>query len=156
MKLDKYPLFILNIWDDLPAPLYNESYYDSCDMLLGISKQTENINRLVLGDKAKNKIISYVPHGINEEQFSQLMKNTNSGIIYKKQKNNYLEIKNINMLFFFNSRNIRRKMPSDLLAAYKLFKESLPEKEKDDVCLVLHTTPIDNNGTDLLPLEIYY
>ena len=40
-------------------------YYESCDILLGISKQTENINRLVLlGDKAKDKIIAYVPHGI--------------------------------------------------------------------------------------------
>jgi hypothetical protein len=63
------PIIYLNIWDDLPAPHYNKPYYDSCDALLGISKHTVNINKLVLGDKVKNKIISYVPHGLNEKIF---------------------------------------------------------------------------------------
>ena len=59
------PIVYLNIWDDYPAPIYNKAYYESCDLLMGISKQTVNINKLVLGDKAENKIISYVPHGLN-------------------------------------------------------------------------------------------
>jgi hypothetical protein len=42
------PIVYLNIWDDLPAPLYNLPFYESCDMLLGISKQTKNINKMVL------------------------------------------------------------------------------------------------------------
>lgn len=143
------PLAYLNIWDDLPAPLYNESYYDSCDMLLGISKQTENINRLVLGDKAKDKIISYVPHGINEEQFFPIDENHEKWDELQKAKKQLFGDKEYKHVFFFNSRNIRRKMPSDLIAAYKLFKENLPEEEQKDVCLVLHTAPIDGNGTDL-------
>jgi glycosyltransferase involved in cell wall biosynthesis len=145
----KCPLAYLNIWDDLPAPLYNESYYDSCDMLLGISKQTENINRLVLGDKAKDKIISYVPHGINEEQFYPIDENHEQWDNLLKAKKQLFGDKEYKHVFFFNSRNIRRKMPSDLIAAYKLFKENLPEEEQKDVCLVLHTAPVDNNGTDL-------
>lgn len=32
------PLIYLNIWDDLPAPMYNKAYYESCDALLAISK----------------------------------------------------------------------------------------------------------------------
>ena len=145
----KCPLVYLNIWDDLPAPLYNEPYYDSCDMLLGISKQTENINRLVLGDKAKDKIISYVPHGINEDQFFPIDEKHEQWDNLQKAKGQLFGDKEYKHVFFFNSRNIRRKMPSDLLAAYKLFKESLPEDEKDNVCLVLHTAPVDGNGTDL-------
>jgi hypothetical protein len=62
-------MIYLNIWDNYPAPMYNESYYESCDTLLAISKQTKNINEIVLGDKAKDKLIEYVPHGINEEHF---------------------------------------------------------------------------------------
>ena len=42
------PIVYLNIWDCLPTPLYNLPFYESCDMLLGISKQTKNINKLVL------------------------------------------------------------------------------------------------------------
>ena len=65
----KIPIFWLNIWDDYPAPGYNVNYYDSVDVLMAISKQTNNINRLVLGEKADSKILKYVPHGINENDF---------------------------------------------------------------------------------------
>ena len=34
------PIFYYNIWDDFPAPKYNESYYESCDLIMNISKQT--------------------------------------------------------------------------------------------------------------------
>ena len=38
------PLMYLNIWDDLPYPHWNENFYESCDLLMAISKQTYNIN----------------------------------------------------------------------------------------------------------------
>jgi hypothetical protein len=52
------PLLYLNIWDDYPAPLYNKAYYECCDLLMGISKQTTNINKLVLEEAAGKKIIN--------------------------------------------------------------------------------------------------
>jgi hypothetical protein len=45
----KIPLTYLNIWDDIPYPMYNKPYYESCDLLMSISKQTYNINKWVLG-----------------------------------------------------------------------------------------------------------
>lgn len=45
----KIPIFYWNIWDDLPYPMWNRPAYASCDLLMGISKQTVNINREVLG-----------------------------------------------------------------------------------------------------------
>jgi len=145
----KCPLIYLNIWDDLPAPMYNESYYESCDALLGISKQTTNINKIVLGDKGKDKVIEYVPHGINEKSFYPIDENHAEWDKLQEAKKQLFGDKEYKRVFFFNSRNIRRKMPSDLLAAYKIFKEGLPEEERDDVCLILHTAVSDNNGTDL-------
>jgi hypothetical protein len=47
---ERVPLIYLNIWDDTPAPMYNFPYYASCDALFAISKQTYNINKVVLGD----------------------------------------------------------------------------------------------------------
>ncbi len=44
------PIIYLNIWDDYPAPLYNKAFYESCDALLAISKQTKLINELVLDE----------------------------------------------------------------------------------------------------------
>ena len=65
----KIPIIYLNIWDDYPAPMYNRPYYEACDLLLGISKQTVNINKLVLEEAGKNKIFQYVPHGINSQVY---------------------------------------------------------------------------------------
>lgn len=45
----KIPLIYLDIWDDLPYPMWNKPYYKSCDALFAISKQTDNINKWVLG-----------------------------------------------------------------------------------------------------------
>ena len=49
------PIIYLNIWDDWPAPQYNEAFYESCDGLFAISKQTKLINEIVLGKKKKIK-----------------------------------------------------------------------------------------------------
>lgn len=43
----KIPFIYYNIWDCGPSPLYNQSYYQSCDALMGISKQTVNFNKIV-------------------------------------------------------------------------------------------------------------
>ncbi len=65
----KIPIMYLNIWDDYPAPQYNEAYYESCDCLMGISKQTVNINKIVLGEVAKSRMVKYIPHGLNDKIF---------------------------------------------------------------------------------------
>jgi len=45
----KIPLTYLTIWDDLPYPMWNKPFYQSCDALFSISKQTYNINKWVMG-----------------------------------------------------------------------------------------------------------
>lgn len=44
----KIPLTYLNIWDSVPYPCWNRPFYESCDALFSISKQTYNINKWVL------------------------------------------------------------------------------------------------------------
>ena len=139
------PMIYINIWDDLPAPLYNRAFYESCDTLIAISKQTKNINELVLGDKAKDKIITYVPHGINDKLFFPIEDQNE----LKDTKKKLFGDKEFGFTVFFNSRNIRRKCVSDLLAAHKLFLDGLPKDKADKIALVLHTQPVDDNGTDL-------
>jgi glycosyltransferase involved in cell wall biosynthesis len=140
------PMIYLNIWDEYPAPLYNEAYYESCDGLMAISKQTLNINKLVLGDKVKNKILSYIPHGINEKIFHPVDKNDSKLL---KAKTQIFKDKNYDFTLMFNSRNIRRKSVPDTLAAFKLFLDKLPKEKADKCAIILHTQPIDEHGTDL-------
>lgn len=139
------PIIYYNIWDSTPTPMYNKRFYESCDALLAISKQTKNINELVLGDKAKDKVIKYVPHGINENDFYPIEDQE----LIKETKKHYFGGKEPKFVALFNSRNIRRKAIPDLLAAWKLFQDKLKPEDQKDTALLLHTDPIDQNGTDL-------
>jgi glycosyltransferase involved in cell wall biosynthesis len=142
----KTPIVYLNIWDDYPAPMYNQAYYESCDALLAISKQTKNINELVLGDKAKGKLIEYVPHGLNEEVFKPLDKKDKELIEFKKK---LFKGKEYDFVVFFNSRNIRRKQIPDAMLAFRLFLDGLTIEQAKKCAFVLHTQVVDENGTDL-------
>jgi glycosyltransferase involved in cell wall biosynthesis len=146
----KVPIVYLNIWDDLPAPLYNKSYYESCDALMSISKQTFNINRMVLGDTAKNKILKYVPHGINEKAFfpiNEFMVEENR--LTQEKKKQLFGNFDPEFIVFYNARNIRRKCTSDLVAAYAVFCDKIGKEKASKCALLLHTQVMDENGTDL-------
>jgi hypothetical protein len=143
------PIVYLNIWDDYPAPLYNETFYESCDALLGISKQTVNINKLVLGDKAKNKMIEYVPHGVNHKVFYPMSENEKSNADFIDFKNDLFNNKEYEFCVFFNSRNIRRKQIPDTILAFRHFVDRLPKEKAEKCVLVLHTQQADEHGTDL-------
>lgn len=58
----KIPIMYLNIWDNLPAPYWNLPYYESCDLLMSISKQTKLLNKLVL----EHGNVSYIDLDKNE------------------------------------------------------------------------------------------
>lgn len=53
----KIPLTYLTIWDDLPYPMWNKPFYQSCDSLFSISKQTHNIIEQVLGPENCIKLV---------------------------------------------------------------------------------------------------
>jgi glycosyltransferase involved in cell wall biosynthesis len=146
------PIIYLNIWDDLPVPLYNKPYYESCDALFGISKQTVLINKLALGDKVKDKVIEYVPHGLNEDIFYPLDKNDEN---LKKLRNNVYGKDEVDFTLFFNSRNIRRKQIPDTLVAFKLFLDKLPKEKADKCRFILHTEAVSDHGTDLVAVRNY-
>ena len=145
----KLPIIYLNIWDDYPAPYYNKAFYESCDALLGISKQTVNINKLVLGDKAKNKIIKYVPHGLNNEVFYPIQ-NKEQDKEFQEFKKQLFKGKEYEFVAFFNSRNIRRKQVPDTILAFSQFAQQLPKEKADKCVLVLHTELVSEHGTDLV------
>lgn len=144
------PIVYLNIWDNFPAPLYNKPYYQSVDLLMAISKQTKLINEVVLGEDAKDKIIEYVPHGIDPKKFYPIKK-TNKEL--KNFKDNLFGDKKIDFLAFFNSRNIRRKSVTDLVLSYRYFCDSIGPDKAKKCALLLHTETVADAGTDLIKLR---
>ena len=142
------PILFYHIWDDLPDPHYNRDYYESCDWLGCISRQTYGIVSRV-GNIESETIktledwqVDYVPHGINSNTY----KPTEVPSDFRKQVTGGKDYK---FVLFWMNRNIKRKQPSDVIWAFKKFVDGLPEEDKNEVCLIMHTAPKDKNGTDL-------
>jgi glycosyltransferase involved in cell wall biosynthesis len=142
------PIIYLNIWDDYPAPLYNKAFYESCDALLAISKQTKLINELVLGEKANKKVIEYVPHGLNHETYYPIEKEDEVKEL-EQFKSNLFGNKEKDFVVFFNSRNIRRKQIPDTMLAFRIFLDTLPKEKAEKCAMVMHTEVVSDHGTDL-------
>ena len=144
------PILFYHIWDDLPDPDYNRDYYESCDWLGCISRQTYGIvSRVGKIDSETIKPledwqIDYVPHGINDNVFKPIDN------VPEDFKKNLLGGKDYKFVLFWMNRNIRRKQPSDVIWAFKKFVDGLPEEDRDKTCLIMHTAPKDKNGTDLV------
>jgi glycosyltransferase involved in cell wall biosynthesis len=109
----------------------------------------------VLGDLAKDKLIKYVPHGINHNMFFKIDKNYDNFDKFNDFKKNIFKAvsSDIEFVVYFNSRNIRRKSPSDLIAGYRVFCDSIGEEKAKKCALILHTSPKDQNGTDLVKVK---
>ena len=144
------PILYYHVWDNLPDPTYNRNSYESCDWIGCISKQTYGLVYRV--GKMDNEPsfkpledwqIGYVPHGIN----SDIFKPTDD--IADDLKKYIYEDKEYDFILFFNNRNIKRKQPGDVVLSYKLFCDSLTKEEASKCLLLMHTSPVDENGTDL-------
>ena len=146
------PIAYLNIWDDYPAPMYNRPYYEACDLLMGISKQTVNFNKLVLEGKEKNKIFKYVPHGLDHNIYKPIDKDDPDFIEWK---NNTFGKEKYDFILFFNSRNIRRKQIPDTMLAFRAFLDSLPKEKAKKCLLMMHTEYITDAGTHLGKVKEY-
>lgn len=158
------PITYYSIWDDLPYPMWNAPFYGSCDMIMGISKQSDNIHKEVLkqngfgvvdyddgdslpADIKSNQIVTgFVPHGLNHNVFKPL---SESDTMYQDMFKKIKADTGCDFVVMWNNRNIRRKQPGDLILAFKHFVDRLPDELKHRVALLMHTQAIDDNGTDL-------
>jgi len=164
----KIPITYLNIWDDIPYPMYNRAFYESCDLLMSISKQTMNINRWVLGPNktyflpeaqaAENPkefikekaMLHYVPHGINPDLFLPVDPNDKE---FLKRKEAMFHGKEFDFVIFYNSRNVQRKRTSNIMLAFRQFCDNLPPEKAKRCALILHTEIMHEAGTNLLALK---
>ena len=143
------PLLFYAIWDDLPDPMYNRNFYESCDWIGCISRQTYGIIKRISdrSDKSTWKTkapwqVSYVPHGINTD----IYKPEEVSPEFRKQ---ILGGNEYDFVLYWSNRNIRRKQPADVIVAFKKFCDKIGKEKADKCVLLMHTQPVDENGTDL-------
>jgi len=141
----KMPMIFYTIWDDLPYPMWNREFYRSDDMLLCISKQTKNIVENVLRDHSKPGRVQYVPHGIDEKKFYPIV----NDFEFEAWKEEHIGKEKYDFTVLWNSRNIRRKNPSDIVLSWRTFLDQLPVEKAKKCLLLMKTEAVFEHGTDL-------
>jgi len=129
------PMIYYHVWDNIPYPVFNKPMYDSTDVICTISKITDDIVETVSPSVERH----YIPHIIPPNAFRKLPED----VVNKCRKENNLDDK---FIFFWNSRNARRKMSGTIIW---WFKEFLDEIGHDKATLLMHTDPKDPHGQDL-------
>ena len=144
------PIFYYNIWDDWPAPHYNEFFYECSDLIMNISKQTHAIVSEVAKQKPRTDWdCTYLPHGVSDKHYKPISPFDNDQKLMTEMRRQLELDDKVNFIVFYNNRNIRRKNPGDVILAFKTFCDTLSKEEADKCALIMHTQPRDNNGTDL-------
>lgn len=141
------PMVYYHVWDNFPAPHFNEIFYSSTDEVVCISKVTHEILKQV----APHVSSTYLPHAVNSTYFhkfkseveKQKVKEIRKSILGKSSPNNMNPNKK---LFFWNNRNARRKQSGTLIW---WFKEWLDKVGHDKATLLMHTDAQDPHGQDL-------
>lgn len=129
------PMVYYHVWDNYPAPKFNQIYYESTDVIATISKVTSDIVQTV----APSVDEQYIPHAVDGRIFSK----KDPEILNKIYEDNP-QLKG-RFIFFWNNRNARRKQTGSLIHWFKDFMD-LEGIDRDKVCLFLHTDPNDPHG----------
>lgn len=130
------------IWDNYPAPKYNRKFYECNDLLVPISKVTDNILKEVAPNTPRVRIPHTVDHDIFKKKWAE-NKITGQPVPIKEA---LMPENKDKFMVFFNSRNARRKLSGTLIF---WFKEFLDRVGHENAFLLMHTDPKDPNGQDL-------
>jgi glycosyltransferase involved in cell wall biosynthesis len=133
------PMVYYHVWDNYPPPKYNKVFYDSTDVIVTISRLTDEITRLV----TDTPDVVHLPHAVDTEIFQRLDSETMAKF---RQDSLAGDDNKKKMIFFWNNRNARRKQSGTLIW---WFKDFLDRVGHDNATLIMHTDPRDQHGQDL-------
>ena len=135
------PMVYYHVWDNYPYPKFNKVWYDSSDVVVTISKVTDDIVRTV----SPELDVRHLPHSVNTELFKKL----DSEQVMKFKEAHFGEEDKDKMVFFWNNRNARRKQSGSLIFWFKKFLDKVGH---DKAILLMHTDVKDPNGQDLVAI----
>ena len=98
-----------------------------------------------------NKVLlKYVPHGSSTKYFYPITSDSPDCEDYSKFKEEFKTKHDVDFIVLYNSRNIRRKSPSDIILSFRRFCDGLSKEKAKKCCLLMKTAIVDENGTDLM------
>ncbi len=138
------PIVWWHVWDNYPYPKFNDAFYEATDLINCHSHMTYTMLKDVYPEKT-----NFIPHSLPDNLFHKLPKEK----IEFHKKNLIGEDRLDHFVGIWVNRNAKRKRPSDLLEAWKLFLDNLYEKEgHKNATLIMHTEPLDKEGPNLFEI----
>ncbi len=135
------PIVWWHVWDNGPYPQFNDTIYQATDLLNCHSHMTYEL----IKDHHPGKV-NFIPHAVPEEIYFELPESEKRDIRRQVLGPGYDD----HFVGVWINRNAKRKRPSDLLEAWKLFLDKLEsEHGHRKACLIMHTDPLDNEGPNL-------
>lgn len=129
------PMVYYHVWDNYPVPDYNRKFYLSNDVVVSISKLTEDIVKTTTPEVRH----VYLPHAFDLDVFKRLPKNDVDAL----RKKSFGDKK---FVCFWNNRNAGRKQSGTLIFWWAKFLEMVG---RENTVLLMHTEPKDPVGQDL-------
>jgi len=135
------PITYWHLWDNDPWPDFNRVLYESTDLINCINWPTYQMVKERFPEKT-----NYIPHAVPQNLYKPLSED-----VVKAFKKNLVGADRLDhFLVGYVSRNARRKMPSDIVASWKMFLDELEKKHGHrKATLVMHTEPLDPEGPNL-------
>lgn len=135
------PIVWWHVWDNQPYPAFNESLYQSTDLINCHSYMTYELLKSRFPDKT-----NFVPHAIPDDIFFPLQENirlvNKRNLLGKEREDHFVAI--------WVNRNARRKRSSDVIVAWSKFVSMLKERHgHTKATLIMHTDPLDQEGPNL-------
>jgi glycosyltransferase involved in cell wall biosynthesis len=134
------PIAYWHVWDNRPTPRFNDSLYESTDLINCHSHLTYEMVKENFPEKT-----NFVPHALPEDLYFPL------GDVAKKSYRRQLlgNEKADHFIAFWMNRNAKRKRPNDVLLSWQKFMQQLEKQGKKDALLIMHTDPHDSEGPNL-------
>lgn len=135
------PIAWWHVWDNSPYPEFNTPLYEATDLINCHSHATYELIKDRFPDKT-----NFIPHTLPPNLFFPLTEAEK-----KAYRHQLLGPKRVNdFVGIWVNRNARRKRPSDVLEAWKIFLDDLRKKHgHDKATLIMHTDPLDQEGPNL-------
>jgi len=141
------PIVWWHVWDNRPAPRYNDVLYESTDLINCHSYLTYEMCSENFPEKT-----NFIPHALPDRIFYAF----NDEEKLKHKKSLFGKDKIDHFFVLWVNRNARRKRPNDVLESWKIFLDSIDEKYGHrNAHLLMHTEPTDDEGPNLYVVAEY-
>ncbi len=131
------PMVYYHVWDNKPYPRFNEPAYSSNDVIVSISKVTND----VVSNVAPEVDLRHIPHAVDYDIYKKLSDESVDSF-----RSEFLSDSENKFTIFWNNRNARRKQSGSLIFWFNQFLKKVgPDKAR----LIMHTDPYDVHGQNL-------